>query len=42
LEENIEKKVQKGRCEMRQLPKCTDILKANDAVQYEFTDYLAL
>lgn len=37
----MRKKVQKGRCEKRQLPKCTDILKTYDEVQYACADYLA-
>ena len=38
----IEKKVQKGRCEKRQIAKCNEILKTYDAVHYACADYLSV
>lgn len=38
----MRKKVQKGRCEKRQIPKCSEILKTYDAVQYACADYLSV
>lgn len=37
----LRKRVQKGRCEKRQSPKCNEILKTYDAVQYACADYLS-
>lgn len=37
----MRKRVQKGRCEKRQIPKCNEILKTYDAVQYACADYLS-
>ena len=37
----MRKKVQKGRCEKRQILKCNEILKTYDAVQYACADYLS-
>lgn len=42
MDGKIEKKVQKGRCEKRQIPKCNEILKTYDAVQYACADYLSV
>lgn len=38
----MRKKVQKGRCEKRQIPKCNEILKTYDAVQNACADYLSV
>lgn len=38
----MRKKMQKGRCERRQIPKCHEILKTYDLVQYACADYLSM
>ena len=36
----MRKKNYKGRCEKRKLPKCMDICKTYDAIQYVYEDIL--
>ena len=37
----MRKKNFKGRCEKRQLEKCTDVCRTYDSIQYAYADYLS-